>query len=122
MRKSNPVRLLENKRACQMFEATPRWDVILLDKPFFQCYFNMRGYVGYLPVPPREENENKVIALNFGEVGITTLKREVAQINREWKEFLSQNPDWQPTPDNLPGFCRDYWTRKGFKWEKSIAG
>lgn len=75
------------------------WDVMLFDNFFFRVYYNMRGYVGYLPTPP-DEDDARVGSLNMGDCGISAFKKETAKLNKEWAEFLSKNPDWKPTKEN----------------------
>lgn len=93
------IRLVENLRARAILEQEPRYDVMLYGKKFFQLYFNMRGYTGYLPVPP-ETPEGKVLCLTLGEGGISRFKKEVPVLNREWEEFKKNNPEWEPTVEN----------------------
>jgi hypothetical protein len=72
---------LEKTRAgCAMFENTPRYRVLLHGKQVGELYFNMRGYVGNLPLPDGSW-------LAMPESGITAYRREVAQINREFKKL-----------------------------------
>lgn len=61
-----------------MLERHDRYDVELSGRIVGQLYFNLRGYVGVLPVP---EGGN----LTIGEQPITAYRREVAKLNREWK-------------------------------------
>jgi hypothetical protein len=42
-----------------------------------QLYFNMKGYVGYLPTPDGAK-------LDIGEKSISVFRREVAALNREF--------------------------------------
>jgi len=70
------IKLVKTTRNCQMLERTPRYDVILNDKTVGQLYFNMRGYVGTLPLPDGSQ-------LDIGECSITEYRKEVAKLNRE---------------------------------------
>ncbi|SHG89052.1 hypothetical protein [Bradyrhizobium erythrophlei] len=70
------LELKETRRGCQMLETTKRYDVILNGKIVDQLWFNMRGYVGYLPTPSGAK-------LSMPESGISVYRREVARLNRE---------------------------------------
>jgi hypothetical protein len=59
-----------------MLERTPRYDVLVDGKLFAQLYFNMKGYVGTLPLPDGSR-------LDIGERSITEYRKEVAKLNRE---------------------------------------
>lgn len=76
-RKNPAITLVQTRRGCQMMEPKDRYDVMLRGARVGQLYFNMRGYVGYLPTP---DGTN----LDIGEKPITTFKREVAALNREF--------------------------------------
>lgn len=65
-----------HKRAC--CETTMRYDVLLNGQFFGELYFNMRGYVGCLPLPGGSR-------LNIGERAISAYKAEIKKINREAK-------------------------------------
>jgi hypothetical protein len=43
------LELKQTSRGMQVLETTPRYDVVLNGKTVGQLYYNMRGYVGYLP-------------------------------------------------------------------------
>lgn len=77
------IRLVESNRGKQFLETTKRYDVIFRGEVFCQLYFNMRGYVGYLPCPP-DEGETTPGNLLIGEKGISEYRREIARLNREW--------------------------------------
>jgi hypothetical protein len=71
------IELVENLSARAICESKPRYDVMLHGKKFDQLYYNMRGFVGYLPTP----NGAK---LDIGEKSIGAFRREVAVLNREF--------------------------------------
>lgn len=73
------IKLVKTDRGRQMLERTPRYDVMLDGKLFDQLYFNMRGYVGYLPLPDGSR-------FDIGECSITEYRKEVAKLNRETKQ------------------------------------
>jgi hypothetical protein len=75
--KKNSIELVENLRARAICETTPRYDVMLHGQRFTQLYYNMRGYVGYLPTPDGGR-------LDIGEKSISVFRREVAALNREF--------------------------------------
>jgi|694.fasta_scaffold04177_16 hypothetical protein len=70
------IKLVKTTRGCQMLERTPRYDVLVDGKLFDQLYFNMKGYVGTLPLPDGSR-------LSIGECSVTEYKKEVAKLNRE---------------------------------------
>jgi hypothetical protein len=74
---SKTVELIETRKGCAMMEKESRYDVHLRGEKVGQLYFNMRGYVGLLPTPDG--------MVDIGEVSISKFKKEVAQINREFK-------------------------------------
>ena len=52
MPRSKPaIELVATRRGCQMLEAMDRYDVMLHGQLTGQLYFNLCGYVGYLPMP-----------------------------------------------------------------------
>ena len=61
-----------------MCETTDRYDVVLDGVTVDQLWFNMRGYVGTLPLPEGGK-------LSIGERSITAYKAEVVKLNREFK-------------------------------------
>ena len=71
--------LVKTRQGCVMCETEPRYDVLLHGQKVEQLYYNMRGYVGYLPTP-------RGTSLDIGERGITAFKREVSLLNREWAQ------------------------------------
>lgn len=77
MPKKNAIELVENLRARAICETTPRYDVMLHGQKVDQLYFNIKGYVGYLPTPSGAK-------LDIGEKSISVFRREVASLNREF--------------------------------------
>jgi len=59
-----------------MLETKMRYDVVLNGQVVGDLYFNMTGYVGYLPTPEGRK-------LDIGERGISAFRREIAALNRE---------------------------------------
>ncbi len=76
------IQLVENRRAMAICETTPRYDVIFRGEKFDQLYFNTRGYCGLLPCL---REDGTVGRLDIGEVSISAYKKEVARLNKEWK-------------------------------------
>lgn len=70
-------------------EKEDRYDVMLDGNLFYQLYFNLRGYVGYLPSPP-ENPGDKPGNLTIGEKGISVYKKEVVKLNKEWAEHRNK--------------------------------
>lgn len=62
-----------------MMETTSRYKVMLRGEVFGELYYNMRGFVGCLPLPGGQK-------LDIGERPIAEFRREVARINREFRE------------------------------------
>jgi hypothetical protein len=71
------IKLVENRRDMAICETTPRYDVMLNGVKFDQLYFNCRGYVGRLPFPGGG-------SLWVGECSLTSIRKEVSKLNREW--------------------------------------
>lgn len=90
---SKAVQIVETRRGMAFMETKPRYDVMLNGKLFLQLYFNMRGYAGYLPVPPSadSENQNRPTCLQVGEKGISAYKKELGRVNKEWAEWHKTN-------------------------------
>ena len=72
------LKLVKTRRGCAMCETTDRYDVVLDGVTVDQLWFNMRGYVGTLPLPEGGK-------LSIGERSITAYKAEVVKLNREFK-------------------------------------
>lgn len=75
MAKNHKVELVATRKGCQICEREDRYDVLLNGEKFAQLYFNMRGYVGLLPLP----NGHR---LDIGERAISAYRKEVSAINR----------------------------------------
>jgi hypothetical protein len=73
---AHKVELIETRRGCAMLEKTPRYDVVLNGQRVGQLTFNMRGYIGYLPLHTGQK-------VDIGERPISAFRKEVARINRE---------------------------------------
>jgi hypothetical protein len=71
------IQLVENRRDRSICETKSRYDVLLHGVKFDQLYFNVTGYVGYLPTPDGAK-------LNIGEKGISVFRREISSLNREF--------------------------------------
>ena len=74
------IRLVKSRRGLHVCETKPRYDVLFNGKLFDQLWFNMTGYVGYLPCPDGGR-------LTIGECSISEYRREVAKLNREFKSI-----------------------------------
>ena len=81
MSKQPALRLVETRSGCATAETTPRYDVFLYGKLVERLWFNMRGYVGYLPTP-----DGNIFCP--GECAITAYRREIATLNREYAAAL----------------------------------
>jgi len=71
--------LEETRAGCAICETTPRYRVLLHGTQVGVLYFNMRGFVGNLPLPDGS-------SLVMPEAGISTFRREVVKINREFAQ------------------------------------
>ncbi len=77
---------LRSKPSPHFGETTKRWQVLLNGKPWGEpFYYNMRGFRGVLPTPDGR-------SFDPGEVTLTRLRQEVAQINREAREAAASAP------------------------------
>jgi hypothetical protein len=79
----NAISLVETKTGCAIAEDTPRFDVMFRGVKFGQLYYNMTGYVGYLPAP-HPERKGDTINFDIGEKSISVFRREVNKLYREW--------------------------------------
>ncbi len=72
-----------------------KYSVLLHGKKFDDIEWNLRGYMGLLPVPPTAENGHKVLGLNIGkDKPLDKFKKEIAKLNKEWARFekTKKNP------------------------------
>jgi hypothetical protein len=70
------VTIEERPRRMAMLETKMVYAVMLDGKEFSELYWNMRGYVGYIPTVGGGR-------LNIGERSLSNYRREVAEANRE---------------------------------------
>lgn len=75
---SHVIKIIEAPKKRSMCETKMRYDVLLNGKLFDTLYFNMRGYLGYLPLPCGSK-------LALGERGISAYRAEARRINAEAK-------------------------------------
>lgn len=79
---SHKIRIVKSKR--QMIgERFARYDVLLNGEPFDELYYNLTGYVGSLPCPS-DTAPGGIGRMLIGEKGLSTYRREAAQLNREF--------------------------------------
>ena len=77
---------LKSKPSPHFGETRKRWQVLLNGEPWGEpFYYNMRGFRGVLPLPNGR-------SFAPGDVTLTRLRQEVAQINREAREAASAIP------------------------------
>jgi hypothetical protein len=81
MKKPFQLSLKKTRVGCAICETTPRYDVLVNGTKVDQLYFNLHGYVGYLPTPDGKK-------LDIGEKPISRFKHEVAKLNREAKQAV----------------------------------
>ena len=72
------IELVETRQGCAVMERQPRYQVMLHGVEWGELYYNMRGYVGTLPLPNGRQ-------LSLGERAISAFRKEVARLNREWR-------------------------------------
>lgn len=75
------VLTIKEKPSPHIFESKSRYHVLVNDEFQEELYFNMKGYVGSLPLLCGN-------SLSIGEKGISAFKREASIINREEREVL----------------------------------
>lgn len=80
---SEAIELIETKGAC--CETTPRYKVMLNGVQVEEVYYNMKGYVGYLPVPSNTSPKG-YDRLSIGEKNITAYRMQVKKLNKEWRK------------------------------------
>lgn len=82
--KTKAIQLVETKKGFAFCGSKPGYDVVLHGAKWGELYFNIIGYVGTLPLP----NGDK---LYMTEGSIASFKKEIAKLNQEWAETVS-NP------------------------------
>lgn len=74
---------LAEKPGKHILEREPRFDVLVNGEPQGELYFNMTGYVGYLPTVQGSK-------MDIGERAISAFRKEVAALNRDAIEAIEQ--------------------------------
>lgn len=93
-----PITLVRTRKGCAPLEKEDRYHVMFNGQFFDELYFNMTGYVGYLPCPNNfrfDKPKDSPIKLSIGEKSITAYKKEIAQLNREWAEVYETQQSTQ---------------------------
>ncbi len=96
------VKIKEAPHRLSICETTMRYEVFLNGVLFEQIYFNMTGYVGYLPLPDGTK-------LCLPECGISNYRKEAALINRQAKSLTvapetmweHDGRDWKGEPSEV---------------------
>lgn len=71
----------------------PTYHLYLFGYFYGEIYFNMRGYVGYLPSLNSENPSYETpMPLHIGEKAFSAYKKEITKLNKEWQEFVKYNP------------------------------
>jgi hypothetical protein len=78
------ITLVETRKGCQCCEKESRYHVMFRGSFYGELYYNLKGYVGYLPAP--REIGDVPIPFNIGETSISNYKKTVAQLNKEWAQ------------------------------------
>lgn len=86
MVKNETITLVKTRKGCAILEKQDRYHVMFRGEFYGELYYNMTGYVGYLPSP---KEDGTPINLNIGERGISAFKVEVAKLNKEWAAYSS---------------------------------
>ncbi len=85
------VALQEAPHKRSICETKMRYDVLLDGTVFDTLYFNMRGYLGSLPLPGGGR-------LEIGERGISAYRAEVRALNRQFAQAAGEDvPTQDPT-------------------------
>lgn len=74
---------LEERAGRHILERTPRYDILVNGESKGELYFNMTGYVGYLPTVHGHK-------MDIGERGISAFRKEVVQLNREAAQAIER--------------------------------
>jgi hypothetical protein len=84
----NRITLVERPEHRAIAEEEMRFDVLFDDEKFSELYFNTRGFQATHGLPcPSTDGEGRVTHLQMGERSLGTFKREIAKLNREWKQL-----------------------------------
>ena len=73
------IELIETRQGCEICETTKRFNVMLNGVKVEQLWWNMKGYVGNLPLPDGS-------SLYMPEGSLASFKREISILNREFAE------------------------------------
>jgi len=76
MSTTHKVTLRANPRRRSILETKMRYDVLLNGNRVGELCYNMRGYIGYLPLPDGRR-------LDIGERPLSVFRQEIARINRD---------------------------------------
>jgi hypothetical protein len=71
------IELIETRQGCEMMETTKRFNVMLNGVKVEQLWWNMKGYVGNLPLPDGS-------SLYMPEGSLASFKRAISRLNREF--------------------------------------
>jgi hypothetical protein len=84
MAQSKPITLREAPHKKSIMEKEMRYEVLLNGNVVSDLFFNMRGYLGGIPTPEGG-------MLEIGERPITTYRREIAMMNKEFAAKSAAN-------------------------------
>ena len=71
------IELIETRQGCEIMETTPRYNVMLHGVKVEQLWWNLKGYVGNLPLPDGS-------SLYMPEGSLASFKRAISRLNREF--------------------------------------
>jgi hypothetical protein len=71
------IELIETRQGCEIMETTPRYNVTLHGVKVEQLWWNLKGYVGNLPLPDGS-------SLYMPEGSLASFKRAISRLNREF--------------------------------------
>jgi len=79
------IQITETSRGKAICEKTPRFQIHFNGKWWGDpLYFNIKGYVGVLPCPNKDGTTGKLV---IGERPISFYRKEIKNLNKEWKKF-----------------------------------
>ena len=75
--------MLKKSKKMAIAQSVPDYEVYFYGEKIGDLYFNMTGYVGWLPCPSERQ---AYCPLTIGEASLAAYKREIKELNKEWKE------------------------------------
>ena len=86
--------IFSNKKPIELVETgkylmgNPDYKLKFRGEDWGTVYFNMTGYVVEYGIPvPHSKRKNAIIPFSINEGSISSVKKEIARANKEWKEL-----------------------------------